>query len=136
MSEESISPSTAEDAATGLDSHVREIIAWHFSPDTGCQFWLEWARKAGWDPREEIHSLADLAKFGLFEDEALRGGPVRRWVPKPFQDSPIYVFETGGTTGIPKPRINIQDFRTDYEAFSATLPNEYFPTASNWLMLG
>ena len=49
---------------------------------------------------------------------------------------PIYVFETGGTTGIPKSRIAIDDFRTDYSLFSDTLPDEYFPPGSNWLMLG
>lgn len=28
------------------------------------------------------------------------------------------------------------DFRTDYEMFSETLPDEYFPRGANWLMLG
>ena len=37
---------------------------------------------------------------------------------------PVFVFETGGTTGIPKTRISIEDFRIDYEAFSDTLPDE------------
>src|SRR5712691_10649977 len=106
---------TPEQAQVQLDAHVREIIAWHFSPETGCPFWLEWAQKAGWDPREEVHDLAGLAKFGLFEDEWLRSGPVRRWVPKAYADRPVYVFETGGTTGIPKTRINVEDFRIDYE---------------------
>ena len=47
-----------------------------------------------------------------------------------------YVFETGGTTGIPKSRVVVDDFRIDYEVFSDTLPDEYFPRGSNWLMLG
>ena len=46
------------------------------------------------------------------------------------------MFETGGTTGIPKSRVVIDDFRIDYELFSETLPDEYFPRGSNWLMLG
>jgi hypothetical protein len=46
------------------------------------------------------------------------------------------VFETGGTTGIPKTRVACDDFRTDYELFSATLPDAYFPKGANWLMLG
>jgi len=49
---------------------------------------------------------------------------------------PTYVFETGGTTGIPKSRMVIDDFRIDYEMFSKTLPDEYFPPGANWLMLG
>ena len=123
-------------ARTELDAWVRELMHWHFDPKTGSQFWLQWAEKAGWDPRTEIQSFEDLGKFGLFEDEWLRGGPVRRWVPTAYQDRPISVFETGGTTGVPKSRINIDDFRRDYEWFSATLPDEFFPRGANWLHLG
>jgi phenylacetate-coenzyme A ligase PaaK-like adenylate-forming protein len=119
-----------------LDAHVRDIVAWHFNPETGTPFWLERAKTLGFDPRKEVKGFEDLKKFGLFEDEWLRGGPVRRWVPKAYRDKPIYVFETGGTTGIPKTRINVNDFRLDYEMFSDTLPEEYFPKGSNWLMLG
>ncbi|HUG44664.1 MAG TPA: hypothetical protein VMN76_10540, partial [Acidobacteriota bacterium] len=78
----------------------------------------------------------DLARFGHFQDDLLRGGPVRRWVPRAYSDRPVYVFETGGTTGVPKTRISIEDFRIDYEIFSETLPEEHFPKDSNWLMLG
>ena len=123
-------------ARTQLDTWVRELMQWHFDPDTGCPFWLQWAANAGWDPRREVQSFADLKKFGLFEDEWLRGGPVRRWVPKAYADRPISVFETGGTTGVPKSRINIDDFRLDYEWFSGTLPDEMFPRGSNWLQVG
>jgi hypothetical protein len=119
-----------------LDAHVREIVRWHFSPDTGTPFWLEKAKGYNFDPLTEVHGLDDLKKFGLFEDEWLRGGPVRRWVPKALQHKPTFVFETGGTTGIPKSRVVIDDFRLDYEMFSDTLPEKYFPKGSNWLMLG
>jgi hypothetical protein len=129
-------PSSVEKARSDLDLSVREVIDWHFNPQTGCQFWLDWAGRAGWDPRREVRSFDDLAKFGFFQDEWLRGGPVRRWVPRAYQDRPISVFETGGTTGVPKSRINIDDFRTDYEWFSATLPDEFFPRGSNWLQVG
>ena len=101
-------------AGATLDAWVREVVDWHFDPSTGCPFWLEWAQNAGWDPRKEVQCLSDLQKFGHFEDEWLRGGPVRRWVPKAYNDRPVYVFETGGTTGIPKSRVAIDDFRTDY----------------------
>jgi hypothetical protein len=50
-----------------LDAHVRDIIAWHFSPETGCPFWLDWAKNAGWDPRKEVTSFDDLStKFPTF----------------------------------------------------------------------
>lgn len=119
-----------------LDSWVREIVDWHFNPETGCPFWLEHAKKLDWDPRREIRCYDDLSRFGQFQDEWLRGGPVRRWVPKAYGDRPVYSFETGGSTGVPKSRINIEDFRIDYEAFSDTLPDDAFPKGSDWLMLG
>ena len=130
------SPDQVRQAREQLAAHVRDVVAWHFNPETGTPFWLERAKTLGFDPRKEVRTFDDLKKFGLFEDEWLRGGPVRRWVPKALQDRPIYVFETGGTTGLPKSRVNIEDFRTDYELFSRTLPDEYFPKGANWLMLG
>ncbi|MFO0810271.1 MAG: hypothetical protein U0746_16740 [Gemmataceae bacterium] len=128
-------------ARAKLDEQVREVVRWHFSPDTGTPFWLD---KSNWmksgmkdfDPLKDVTTFADLKRFGSFEDDWLRGGPVRRWVPKGYAGRPVYVFETGGTTGLPKTRIVIDDFRIDYEMMSDTLPDKYFPRGSNWLMLG
>ena len=125
-----------ESARERLDAWVREIIKWHFNTETGCPFWLDYAKDLDWDPRREIQAYDDLARFDFFQDEALRGGPVRRWVPRGLADQPVYVFETGGSTGIPKSRISIKDFRLDYELFSKTLPDEYFPPGADWLSLG
>lgn len=127
----------AMDAARkALDAHTRETVRWHFDDATGCPFWLEKKAELKFDPLTEVESYEDLKKFPNFEDEWLRGGPVRRWVPKGLADQSVYVFETGGTTGIPKSRIVVDDFRIDYELFSETLPDEYFPKGANWLMLG
>ena len=134
--ESAVAETKAVDAGTALDAWVREIIEWHFSSETGSPFWLDWAQQAGWDPREKVQGFSDLARFPHFEDEWLRGGPVRRWVPRAYADRPAFVFETGGTTGIPKSRVAQMDFRIDYELFSDTLPDEHFPKGSNWLMLG
>ena len=128
--------SRMKESRDALDSWVREIVEWHFNAETGCPFWLDYAKQLDWDPRREIRGYADLDRFGEFQDEWLRGGPVRRWVPKAYADRPIYTFETGGSTGVPKSRINIEDFRIDYEAFSDTLPEEAFPKGSDWLMIG
>ena len=125
-----------QSARDALDAHVRDIVRWHFDPATGCPFWLERAKTFDFDPRTDVTRYDDLDKFGFFEDEWLRGGPVRRWVPKAYAGTPIYVFETGGSTGVPKSRIAINDFRIDYELFSDTLPDEAFPKGSNWLMVG
>jgi phenylacetate-coenzyme A ligase PaaK-like adenylate-forming protein len=119
-----------------FDAYVREMIEWHFNPETGCPFWLNFAKTLNWDPRREIRTYDDLDRFGFFEDEWLRGGPVRRWVPKGLAGRPVSVFETGGSTGVPKSRISIDDFRIDYEQFSETLPEEAFPKGADWISVG
>jgi phenylacetate-coenzyme A ligase PaaK-like adenylate-forming protein len=129
-------PSQVQASRDALDAWVREVVAWHFDPATGSPFWLDYAKKLGWDPRERVKRFEDLQHFDLFEDEWLRGGPVQRWVPKGLAGKPVFVFETGGTTGVPKTRINCEDFRIDYEIFSTTFPDEHFPKGGNWLMLG
>ncbi|MDA1049091.1 MAG: hypothetical protein O3C40_01245 [Planctomycetota bacterium] len=128
--------SLQKEAKDKLDAHAYEIIQWHFHESTGSPFWLE--KKAGlnFDPLKEVRNFDDIQKFPLFEDEWLRGGPINRWVPKGLAGKPVYVFETGGTTGIPKSRMVIEDHWTDYELFSDTLPDKYFPKGANWLMLG
>jgi hypothetical protein len=142
MSESNVSLSpgletNAVAARDALDAQTYETVQWHFNPDTGCPFWLNYAaEELNFDPLADVKCFDDLKKFPPFEDEWLRGGPIRRWVPKGLDGKPAYVFETGGTTGIPKSRMVIDDFRTDYELFSETLPDEYFPKGSNWLMLG
>ena len=123
-------------ASEQLDAHTYETVQWHFHESTGSSFWLEKKSELNFDPLNEVKSFDDLRRFTALEDEWLRGGPVRRWVPKGLADKPVYVFETGGTTGIPKSRVVIDDFRIDYELFSGTLPDQYFPRGANWLMLG
>ena len=127
---------TVHEAQEQLDAKVREVVQWHFSPDTGTPFWLEKAKTYKFNPLKDVQGAADLHLFGEFEDEWLRGGPIRRWVPRGFADRPVYVFETGGTTGLPKSRMVIDDFKIDYEMMSETLPDQYFPRGANWLMLG
>lgn len=134
-----INPEVQAAAAKALDQlneHTLKTVHWHFSDETGSPFWLEKKAELNFDPLTDVKSFDDLKKFPHFEDEWLRGGPINRWVPKGHAGKPVYVFETGGTTGIPKSRMVIEDHWKDYELFSDTLPDEHFPKGSNWLMLG
>ncbi|TWU03774.1 hypothetical protein Pla100_07040 [Neorhodopirellula pilleata] len=128
--------SLASAALDRLNEHTLKTVHWHFSEETGSPFWLEKKSQLNFDPLTDVKSFDDLKKFPHFEDEWLRGGPIRRWVPKGHAGKPVYVFETGGTTGIPKSRMVIEDHWKDYELFSDTLPEKYFPRGANWLMLG
>jgi len=125
-----------KEANDKLDQQVYEVIQYHFHDSTGCPFWLEKKSELNFDPLKDVKCFDDVKKFPLFEDDWLRGGPISRWVPKGHAGKPVYVFETGGTTGVPKSRMVIDDFRIDYEMFSETLPDKYFPKGGNWLMLG
>ncbi len=137
MTNNEVSPAAVQAARERLDTHVREIIAWHFSEETGSPFWLEWKANAGFDPISEVNSFNDLVqKFPHFQDEWLRDEKNERWVPKAYKGRPFHVFETGGTTGMPKQRIGWEDHLRDYEEFGEFLDEKYFPKGANWLMLG
>src|SRR5438067_13373116 len=69
-------PTKVKSARETLDVWVREMVDWHFSPETGCPFWIDYAKKLGCDPRREIHGYADLARLGLFQDEWMSGWSV------------------------------------------------------------
>jgi phenylacetate-coenzyme A ligase PaaK-like adenylate-forming protein len=119
-----------------LDAHTREMVAWHFSGETGCAYWLERAKGFDFDPLKDITCFADMVKFDHFDDEVLRKEDPARFVPQAFAGKPYNVFETGGTTGMPKQRIGWEDFRTDYSEFSDHYPADFFPQGANWLMVG
>jgi phenylacetate-coenzyme A ligase PaaK-like adenylate-forming protein len=131
-----VDSNAAHAAREKLDAHVREIIQWHFSPETGCPFWLDWAKQAGWNPVAAIHSFADLQRFPHFQDEWLRDLQPEVWVPTKFQGRPFNIFETGGTTGMPKQRIGWDDYKVDYEEFSTKISDAHFPPGVAWLMAG
>jgi hypothetical protein len=129
--------STPEQAKGQLDAHAREIVRWHFSAETGSPFWLDWAKKAGWKPAEEITSFDDIiARFPHFEDEWLRDVQPELWVPAKYKGHPFNIFETGGTTGMPKQRIGWDDYKVDYSEFSEKISDEHFPRNHYWLMMG
>lgn len=135
MSGEALATLTVE-ARARLDAHVRDVVAWHFDPATGTPFWLERSESLDFDPRRDVRGYADLARFGHFDDGWLRGGPIRRFVPRAYAHRPVHVFETGGTTGLPKNRVSIEDHLLDYDAFSLSLDDRTFPKGKDWLMLG
>src|SRR3954454_3295338 len=126
---------TPEEARQKLDAHLREIIQWHFSPETGCPFWLEWMKK-NFDPRQEVKSFDDVLRFPHFQDEWLRDLQPEVWVPAQYKGRPFNIFETGGTTGMPKQRIEWEDYKTDYSEFSTKISDEHFPPGGAWLMMG
>jgi phenylacetate-coenzyme A ligase PaaK-like adenylate-forming protein len=137
VSSSAIAESAVSAARAALDAHVREIVRWHFSPETGTPVWLDFARSAGFDPLRDVGGIDDLvARFPNFDGERLRTDPHEQWIPRALRGRPFTIFETGGTTGMPKQRIGWDDYKRDYERFSDTLPDESFPRGAYWLMVG
>src|SRR5690349_10686736 len=136
MQTPTVSPTDVAAAQQQLDEHVRAIVQWHFSPQTGCPFWLDWAKKASWNPAKEVNGFADLLRFPHFQDEWLRDLQPEVWVPAAYKGKPFNIFETGGTTGMPKQRIGWTDYKVDYEEFSGKVADEHFPRGGAWLMVG
>ena len=120
-----------------LDAHVREIVHWHFSPETGCPFWLEKRRELGLRPAQ--------GGPGLRRPQAVR--PLR---------GRVAARRAGAALGAEGPRrpadLRLRDRRLDRRAEVAaststtsasttrssatTLPDETFPRGADWLMLG
>lgn len=132
---QTVAPETVALAQSQLEEHLREILNWHFSPETGSPFWLDWASR-NFDPRKEVQSFSDLLKFPAFQDEWLRDLQPEVWVPRAFNGKPFNVFETGGTTGMPKQRVGWNDYKVDYEEFSGKITDAHFPRGGSWLMVG
>ncbi len=125
------------EARDRLDAHVREIVRHHFSTETGTPVWLEYAASVDWDPLEAIQGFDDLvARFDNFDGERLRQDAHELWIPRAFAGRPFTIFETGGSTGMPKQRIGWDDYKHDYEEFSDRLSDEHFPRGGYWLMIG
>jgi len=118
-----------------LDAHVREIVRWHFSPETGTPLWIDWAKDAGVSA-EDVQGFDDLRLLPRFDDAWLRDLPHERLIPRAYAGKPYAVFETGGTTGRPKQRLSWRDHLVDYERFSDDLDPQAFPLGGAWLMVG
>ena len=126
-----------EKARAALDAHVREIVNWHFDPATGSPFWLEYAKKLGWDPRKEVRRIQrPLALSRVRGRVAARRSRAALDPERVCRQAGVSCSRPAAQPAFPKTRVAFDDFRTDYELFSATLPDEYFPKGANWLMLG
>ena len=120
---------------SALDAHVREIVQWHLSPETGTPLWIDWSQASGVRP-EDIQGFEDLSQLPRFDDTWLRDLPHDQLIPRAYAGQPYAVFETGGTTGRPKQRLSWRDHQIDYERFSDALDPAAFPQGGAWLMVG
>ena len=124
-----VSPTAITDARTRLDAWVRELMALALRPgDRRARSGWTGPQQAGWDPRKEVQQLRRPRQVRRLPGRvAARRAGAALGAEGPTRTSRSTIFETGGSTGVPKSRINIDDFRIDYEMFSDTLPDDVFP---------
>ncbi|OCG41182.1 phenazine antibiotic biosynthesis protein [Gilliamella sp. Fer1-1] len=85
-----------------FNQHLKSVMDFHFSADTGTPFWLKKKTNLGFDPLIDINSFDDLRLFPDISEE-LKHIDVRELIPKGLEKfSDLGVFESGGTTGRPK----------------------------------
>lgn len=123
-----------------LSARLRRVVVLHFDPVEGSPYWLERARALGFDPRERVRSLEDLAVLGPMDERALASRPVEDFLPAPIRHCrpDLVVAETGGTTGESKFAVFRQDeFREAFvDPFVAAASRCGFPRGQNWLFVG
>ena len=76
-------------------------MSWHFSEQTGSEFWLRKKAAMNFDPLKDVRTVTDLDKFGLFDKSELQTVNVNELTPRGFGNKPRRVFETAGTSGSP-----------------------------------
>ena len=81
--------------------------------------------------------FADLQRFGEFQDEWLRGGPVQRWIPKGLDGQADLRVRDRRHDRHPEDAHRVAKTSASTTSCSARrCPTSTFPKGSNWLMLG
>lgn len=86
-----------------VDDVVRSAVKWHFSQETGSQFWIEKMKTLKFNPLTDVKTFKDLIHFDDYSDE-MKTIDVDKLIPKGIVDLGLKfnVFESGGTTGSPQ----------------------------------
>ena len=83
-----------QEAKAHLDAHAVEIVKWHFSPEIS-PFWLDWAKKAGWNPATDITRFDISWRSSLiFKMNGCAIYPTKSGGQRPSGGKPFSIFET------------------------------------------
>jgi len=122
-------------SGSAVHEHLRWAMNWHFDPATGSPFWLERAHKLGFDPRQDVQTIADLRRFPDFSDD-LRRVPAEELIPRGVPAGEYDVFDSGGTTGVPKRIVEAASRGANADWVSDVFGVHGFPERGNWLHVG
>ncbi|MCK9931022.1 phenazine antibiotic biosynthesis protein [Frankia sp. Mgl5] len=117
------------------DALIQAAMRWHFSPETGSPFWLRTAETFDFDPRRDVRTFADLARFPNVVNQ-FRDVRVQDLIPRGYGPDPdvVGVYESGGTTGAPKRVVILEDWMRRLVANSQDLSDRRgVPNGVGWL---
>lgn len=80
---------------------IHTMMRWHFSKETGAEFWLRFADELDFDPVKAVKTFRDLKKFPDISAR-LRTVRAETLIPRGLTGLMPSVYESGGTTGSPK----------------------------------
>lgn len=80
---------------------IHNMMRWHFSKETGTEFWLRLADSLDFDPIRDIKTFRDLKKFPDISSK-LRLLRVEELIPRGLSGLQPQICESGGLTGNPK----------------------------------
>jgi phenylacetate-coenzyme A ligase PaaK-like adenylate-forming protein len=117
---------------------IEAAMRWHFGEESGSPFWLRRARTLDFDPRRDVHTFADLRLFPNVVNE-FRDVCVDDLIPRGYgrQAEVIDVYESGGTTGVPKRVVMLADWmRRLTHHMARAMESRGYPRDVHWLSLG
>ncbi len=127
-------------ASEGDDDRLRDLLALHFHPTYGSEYWLRRQQRLGWDVRDRVRTPEDLWRLGPMPAEDLRRFPLRVFVPRAFHRQwPRFVIgETAGTSGAPQATAYRDDeFQAAFiDPFLRVAEATRFPRSEGWLWVG
>jgi hypothetical protein len=122
------------------EERLRELLALHFHPRQGSDYWLGRQLRLGWDVRDRVRTLDDLWLLGPTPSADLRRFPLRAFVPRALHgQGPRFVIgETAGTSGAPQTTAYREDeFQAAFVTpFLRVADATGFPRGEPWLWVG
>ena len=123
-----------------IEDRLRDVLAIHFDPDNGAPYWLDRADALGFDPRADVQSVGDLARFPTMDPTEIAARRLDDFLPRPLLagGSELIVAQTGGTLGQPVWTAYCEhEFRESFvDPFVIAANHVHFPTCGTWLYVG
>lgn len=127
-------------AALDRDERLRELLALHFHPQQGSEYWLRRQERLGWKVCDRVQTCDDLWLLGPTPIDDLRNFSLRSFVPRAFhrQAPQFLIGETAGTSGAPLTTAYRDDeFQAAFvEPFLRVAEATDFPHGEPWLWVG